>query len=806
MSYSTYALSTRSPLASFRSVACAMIAAFAFTACADKGLTPANRTLSPKMTLQLSTVASVQQGFTAKYIWVGAAFVTDKDTALLSFRTVSLASGTQNISLPVDLSVCLAYNASRGKDGCSILVGASLLADSISLGDSTGGHDPFAQAFDASIIGPFDIAPGRSPTIPAIDLSVSRFSVVKWEGDEALRLGGNDTPINTGFGGAMITGVVNGSGAPTLYTVTQGAAFPAIPSNTFLQPYPQLAILQNGAWRRVTATSAPSNTTFWDANALSTSEVYLAAYTGLYKFDGTTVARVSAVSDSIVSLGSATNGQNKFVIAGGVSGFVWVGNTTTWTRYSLPGAGRIDGVCITGAAEAFAASSNTGALYRFDGSAWSSVPATANGGGKIDLNCPAAGQAYVIANNNVLLKWTGSSWSTMPTTGIGTGRGVRWGVASPSEMYAYSDSANVSRVFYKYDGTVWRALGSLRFTQPSGRMWADPRGGAAYVAAPAGRVEQLTAGGPSVISYQPQLRDVMVTSATSAFAVGANLFVSRWDGFSWTVDAPPANTNTTRVLQGVWSDGPKNAWAVGGNNTVMRFDGTAWTLVSDSRVPVGPVDSYNAVWGAGSEVWIAGENSMLHCASPTSCTSESTAGAGILYGLWGSSRSNIIAVGAGGRITRYNGTGWSQMASPTTRNLARVAGSGPSDIWAVGDSVLLHYDGTQWSNYSFSGLQYMRSRVPSQQQFLFQVGLWVRGPKEAYVGGENGSIARWDGSSWNEMDSRIYRRRILGISGVGSCVLAVTDGQSDVPSQTLWRGIGANGCFVSPMKGPSVWP
>ena len=136
-----------------------------------------------------------------------------------------------------------------------------------------------------------------------------------------------------------------------------------------------------------------------------------------------------------------------------------------------------------------------------------------------------------------------------------------------------------------------------------------------------------------------------------------------------------------------------------------------------------------------------------------------------------------------------------------------MAGSSPNDVWAVGDSVLIHFDGSQWTSFPVSGRgPWLVSRVPSPFQGLFQVGLWVRSPKEAYVGAENGTIARWDGAGWREMSHPDYRRRVIGISGVGSCVLAVTEGQSDLPSPTLWRGLGPSGCFSGPMTAPSTWP
>jgi hypothetical protein len=149
------------------------------------------------------------------------------------------------------------------------------------------------------------------------------------------------------------------------------------------------------------------------------------------------------------------------------------------------------------------------------------------------------------------------------------------------------------------------------------------------------------------------------------------------------------------------------------------------------------------------------------------------------------------------------------MSSPTTRQLARVSGSGPNDVWAVGDSVVLHYDGTSWSNVTLNGLNnYYYSRSPSGLQNLFQLGLWVRGPKEVYMGGDNGIIVRYDGNEWRELvTGNAFRRRIIAITGgTGGCGLAITEGQTDLTLSTMWRGIGPNGCNSSPMTPPSVWP
>lgn len=786
-------------------------------ACADKALTPPKAILNPRMSLVVTTLAQQQQAApTPKWIWVAAAAeIPGGDTSILAMKNVPLTGGTQTITLDVDLAPCIAATAAKGRSGCSIIVGAALRTDTISMSD-TAGHDPFIRAFDFRIVGPFDVSAGRAPTIPPIDLSASRFTTFDWQLDGALRLGGGElvTSYAGGNTGRVLTGAVSGTSSPVLFTPTFGSDFSAKTNNQLAPIYPALGIFENGSWRRILATAAPplpsSGTTnpvgFMDVGALAANDVYIAGTSGLFRYDGTTIARVNNIGDELYAVGTASTANGKFVIATGVSGIAWISNGGTWQKTALPTSARFDGACITGATEAFASSSASGEIYRYNGTSWVSVPAP-TGAAKMDLQCTGPGQAFVTAQNAGFYRWNGASWSAIPLTGLGPVRLTRISAVSPTEIFAAGDSVSADRAYYRFDGTAWTEIGRRRHAQSPLRVWADPRGGSAYVLSAFGRLEKISPTSIALLSYQPALRDVAMTSATSAFAVGWNLFLARWDGARWTIDAPPAGTPSVRILQGVWSDGPSNAWAVGGASTILRYNGTSWSVLSDVNKPVATSDNYNAVWGTGSDVWVVGDNTILHCRAGTSCVTENVGG-GILYGIWGTSATNVYAVGAGGRILRYNGTGWSAMNSPTAHALARVAGSGPGDIWAVGDSVLIHHDGAQWTNVPMTGdLTWARSRVPSPMQGIFQLGLMVYSPKEAYLGSESGMILRWNGVEWREVTlGNLIKRRVMSLSGAAGCALGVTEGQSDLPAATLWRGVGTNGCLASPMQPPSIWP
>ena len=795
------------------------------SACADKELTPTKASLSPRLALQVTATGLLahQVGTGPLFLLTAAVYAVSEDDnrdddgmRILAINWTRVVQGTQQVTLPVDIAPCLADPARLGsKDGCSMYIAAIVTPDSFDVRKDSGDADPLMHAFDYAFpVGPFEVVPGRTPVIPPIDLSLSRFGVVNWQQDEALRLGGKVNPNNTGgvLGGlSPIAGAVSGSGAPVLFALSRGGTLVA-PATANQPPsfeqYPQLQIFESGTWRRVVGTAAGTTTNFLDVTAFAPNDVYVAGTTGLFRYDGASIARVTAVTDSTYAVASVVSGGTKYVIAGANNGAVWIGNTTTWNRHVLPVSARIDGVCITGPSEAFASSLTTGALYRFNGTAWVSVPGPTNAG-KLDLQCPAPGQAFVLTQNGPLLKWAATGWTQMPTTGIGPSRLIRWGVASANEIYAWADSAGYDRAYHRFDGTSWQEIGRTRFNQAASRPWADPRGGAAYVMMSFGRLERITPAGKTVLSYQPALRDAVMTSLSSAFVVGWNLFLARWDGAKWSVDPPPPGVASTRILQGVWSDGPGNAWAVGNLGTILRFNGSSWSVVSDAAKPVvSATENYNGVWGSGADVWIAGDAGITRCKSTgAGCALEFPSAN--MYGIWGSAASNIFAVGAGGKIARFNGTAWSTMTSPTSRMLVRLTGSSASDVWAVGDSVVVHFDGTQWRDVPLGGDPgFLRSRSPAPFQSLFQIGIWARGPKEVYIGSDYGQIGRWDGTQWREVTSYGYfMRRVIAITGAsGGCAIALTEGQSDQSQPTLWRGIGPSGCLSAPMTPPSVWP
>lgn len=111
----------------------------------------------------------------------------------------------------------------------------------------------------------------------------------------------------------------------------------------------------------------------------------------------------------------------------------------------------------------------------------------------------------------------------------------------------------------------------------------------------------------------------------------------------------------------------------------------------------------------------------------------------ILRAVWGSSSTDVFAVGSNGTILHYDGNAWSQMNSGTTRSLYGIWGSSSTDVFAVGgNGTILHYDGNAW--------RAMNSGIGSVFTFT---GVWGSSSTNVYAVVFDGAIAHYDGSIWN---------------------------------------------------------
>ncbi|MBW2733975.1 MAG: hypothetical protein JRH20_16425 [Deltaproteobacteria bacterium] len=220
------------------------------------------------------------------------------------------------------------------------------------------------------------------------------------------------------------------------------------------------------------------------------------------------------------------------------------------------------------------------------------------------------------------------------------------------------------------------------------------------------------------------------------------------DDWCWVLPEPQGNN-----LNAVWGSSPHDVYAVGDARTIVHFDGSSWKVVASGLPADEVLVNYEAVWGfSASDVFVGGRDGLLHF-DGSAWHSHGWSGiyAPEIHGLWGNSRSTLYAVGGmpsseglKSAILRFDGNGWAQMATPTTRRLTTVWGFSPSEVFAAGErGSILRLAGESW--------EVMDSGVEDRIN-----ALWGTSPSQVFVGTQAGDILRFDGSRWETFHTVQY--------------------------------------------------
>ena len=131
-----------------------------------------------------------------------------------------------------------------------------------------------------------------------------------------------------------------------------------------------------------------------------------------------------------------------------------------------------------------------------------------------------------------------------------------------------------------------------------------------------------------------------------------------------------------------------------------------------------------------------------------------------LRGVWALSSTDVWASGVGGVILHYDGTSWSSLSSGSTVDADAVWASGPSDVWFAGSSVVLRWNGSTFTKYTFAGTM---------------LAVSGNGPNDVWVTGENTNVHHWNGSTWTTLTPGSGTSSYLTVLAVGSNDIWATD-------------------------------
>jgi hypothetical protein len=194
--------------------------------------------------------------------------------------------------------------------------------------------------------------------------------------------------------------------------------------------------------------------------------------------------------------------------------------------------------------------------------------------------------------------------------------------------------------------------------------------------------------------------------------------------FSWQIDTIGVYPS---VLEGVWGTDINNVYAVGliyysfspiKYTAIIHWDGVKWSSLDYLEGYLNSIYGFgkNDIWAVGN--WRVGYDAyalITHWNGKKWTTwkfmqSDSISGQfGGLTSVWGTSSSNLYAVGAAGLILHYDGSSWTQQSSGTDFSLIDIWGFDKEHIFAaglsnnLGNGVLQKFDGKTWSTITEGG-------------------------------------------------------------------------------------------------------
>ena len=272
-----------------------------------------------------------------------------------------------------------------------------------------------------------------------------------------------------------------------------------------------------------------------------------------------------------------------------------------------------------------------------------------------------------------------------------------------------------------------------------------------------------------------QLEGIEATS--EPFDVGGP--ASQWSAF----DDVPSNYE----FEGVWGAAEDSVYVAGSYATMLGdggrprlayYNGSEWNEFHMPR--------HNEPWTRLADVWGTGDDNVFVVGTyiahfnGSTWTEMASPTTHFLEGSWGTAGNDVFAVGAGGTIVHFDGNEWTEMDSPTEERLHSVWGSASDDVFAVGEEgTIMHYDGSGWSLMA----------SPTERQLN---DVWGSAGDDVFTVGRQGAILHYDGSSWSAVAAPtsenlggVWGSSESNVFAVGSGTVLHSDGSTwsamDVP-------------------------
>jgi hypothetical protein len=314
-----------------------------------------------------------------------------------------------------------------------------------------------------------------------------------------------------------------------------------------------------------------------------------------------------------------------------------------------------------------------------------------------------------------------------PATITGTLNGV-WS-AGVNDVWAVGNGGTIAH----FDGS-WHAEPSPT-TAALYDVWVTYENGTVWAVGEDGTIARRHGGAWSIIpSATPNdLFGVWGTAGDDVWAVGVNGIIEHWNGSEWTV----SHDRGAGVLEAVSGSSSTDVWAVGGGtepdgdraSLLLHWDGGCWTEFfvcnpEGNRFAAGGwVATLHDVWVlADAKGWAAGDCFPGGGFVPSGAVFQRTGAVdwieapGLGHDLldfrplasvfatgandvWAASYGESDFAGHVPTMIHFDGAVWTASSQPSTTGIHDLGGTGPDDVWAVGNEAKrLHWDGIAWTS------------------------------------------------------------------------------------------------------------
>ena len=537
-----------------------------------------------------------------------------------------------------------------------------------------------------------------------------------------------------------------------------------------------------------------TNTTVNATATYSTTDVYTATSSGVYKHSGGTLTKIGG-SGVNSSWGTGINAVSLHVsgttlYAGTDTGAVWkctiTSSCTTWTNTNFAtycsGSGGVRSIYSQGGV-IYAANGGCGEMFAYNGSSWSQVGGFATNGswdgyndyGFTVYNITGDGSNLIYVSmghttasygSNV---WrynvSGTTWTKIGGGGLNSGWNTTYQKVQSltyfgGNLYAGVDNGSSLSQIWRWNGSSWTKIGGTDISSWSGLF--SPTG-----------VSTMTNDGTNLYA-----------GFSSSYSGANNETVWRWNGSAWTALSigtlnPTSFTYANSTLYAGGGHG-NSSQTYGG--AVLQYSASTWSRAfspapswdSGTYMSVTASTNHNgkqyvgletnnrgsaAVWENNNGVWtqIAGPGMQSSAFLGSTVKSLMSYNGNLYAGILGATSGDA-------QVWRYNGSSWTQVGGTslnsswsgitgvyalTVHNGYLYAGVGGAS--GTGDGEAWQYNGSSWTQVGGDGLNSgwngnVTSRVSSMVVYRGTLYAGLAGTFTSY-----GKIYSYNGSTWTEV-------------------------------------------------------